>query len=461
MRRPEAMVRRGKSVPPLGILVEQLATQWGLDFLGERQERLLHVLQEKESQAPHPPHSGNDTTDLAILLPQLVVGETYFQRDPETMDALLNQFLTPLIARRRESGQRYLRLWSAACCTGEEAYTLMFAVEDLLGAEREHWQLEIFASDLNPAFVAHAEQGVYGDYAFRQSSPAWRARYFTPFGKAWQLQPAWHGQIRFMVDNLVQPACGSLTEGNFDLILCRNVLMYFTQSAVSKAISRLLALRAPEGLLVVAAAEAGLARNAGWQGELLGQGYAVANRRLETQPITQALERRLPIPAPRPRPIQRSGTEPPQKVPVSMAANPLEAIAGTNLADRLATIRRLADQGQRQEAEQSCRSLILAEPLCIQPYWLLALYRFEAGDPDEALACLRKLHYLDPAFALAPYLEAQIYQRLGQRTAAARAKRSCLHILAEQADDQPVTEGEGLSAVQLRQLCLALDVEQP
>ncbi|HEY9103435.1 CheR family methyltransferase [Chitinimonas sp.] len=434
-----------------------MATQIGLDFLGERQERLLHALQRSAHQ-PAP----DEPADIAILLPHLVVGETYFQRDPETLNVVLNDFLAPLLQRRRHEGRRQLKLWSAACCTGEEAYTLLFAIDELLGEERDAWQVDFLATDLNPAFITHAEQGIYSDYAFRQSTPAWRARYFSPLGKAWRLQAGWRGRIRFAVDNLVQPAPGGQIETGFDLILCRNVLMYFTPAAVIKAVSLLLAQCAEDGLLLVAAAEAGLVRSAGWNGELLGQGYAVAKRRQETepnQPVVQARPRPVPVTKPA-RQKPRAALERPAPhvaKPVPMAAE----ISQADIAAQLLVIRQQADQGLHNEAERGCRELIRQAPFCIAPYWLLALYRFEAGDLNEALAYLRKLHYLDPDFALAPYLEAQIHQRLGQHAAAARTKRHCLRILANLADDKLIPEGDGLSAVQLRQLCLALPVEQP
>ncbi|GAB3248954.1 CheR family methyltransferase [Chitinimonas naiadis] len=464
MRHTEAMTRSASSGVPLGGLAKQLAADTGLDFSGEKEEKLRAALRLAASQSDDPVSTQRDwtTEQLAELLPHLVVGETYFQRDQETLATLQADFLRPLLARRRSEGRYQLRLWSAACCTGEEAYTLLFSLHELLGDELDAWHIDLLATDLNPAFIAHAERGLFGEYAFRQSSPAWRQRYFTPRGKGWQLAPYWRDRVQFKVHNLAD--AGPPDEwGSFDLILCRNVLMYFTPTAIAQVLAKLVALKTREGRLILTAAEAGLVSAAGWDGEMLGLGYAVTDRRVQAPTAILPPERRRPLP-PRPvapPPVRARKTPPSPHRPAKVTPG-REALAedSPELRQQIEAIRALANSGQMKEAETLCKSMVKASPLYTTPYWLLALYQFESGQLEAALSNLQRLAYLNPDFVLATYLEAQIQVTLGRQAQAGKAKRLCLQMLARQQDDAPIDEGDGLSAGQLRQLCLALRVEQ-
>ncbi|MEH6459016.1 CheR family methyltransferase [Chitinimonas sp. JJ19] len=433
-------------------LAQRIAAELGLDFFDSRQARLRSALQQARLTT-----ADTGTLPLATLLPHLVVGETYFQRDPETWQALQQDILQPLLQRRSLAGERSLRIWSAACCTGEEAYTLLFCLADLLGPALDDWQLTLLATDINPAFIAHAQAGWYGDYAFRQSTPAWRGRYFSRAGKGWRVTPPWRSRIRFAVHNLAlhdYSVADPAVQG-YDLILCRNVLMYLTPLATGMALQQLQARLAPEGILLLAAAEAGLAQAAGFGGRLLGLGYGIAH---ESAAVRPAPPPALATPAPQPPhpspPRPRKPQVEPPVLPVAASAPP-----PATYEDYLSQAQAQADRGELGAAGASCQQAMQLAPLRLEAYWLLALTLDAASRPEAALAVLDKLAYLAPELAMVPYLASQLYLRLGQAEQAERQRQHSLQVLAGQDEQTLVMLGDGMSVAQLRQLCLGLGAQ--
>ncbi|MND44205.1 Chemotaxis protein methyltransferase Cher2 [compost metagenome] len=289
----------------LEVLLHKVHQHLGLDFSGARRGELLRrfrLLALEQGQADLVgwlealAFAEWNEAQVQALTPVFTVGETYFRRDAEAFEWLARQHLGPLIARRREQGYRHLRIWSAACCTGEEAYSLLFLLDDLLGKERSSWSIELFASDLNQTFLERAEQGRYGQNAFRRNEDEFRRRHFQAEGRYWRVRPAWRGRIRFFRHNLVQGRLPNAEKGlaELDLVLCRNVLMYFSPEQSAGALCRLLSCLTAEGLLLLSAVEAGLATQAGFNGFWAGSNYALRpGSRVPSRPAV------VPLPLPR------------------------------------------------------------------------------------------------------------------------------------------------------------------
>ncbi|PHV12854.1 CheR family methyltransferase [Chitinimonas sp. BJB300] len=450
----------------LPALVERIATVLGLDFSEDRLPRLVAALEQARRDGltiPTLSLMDKSGTQLSPLLPYLVVGETYFQRDLTPQGAIGQTLLQPLLQQRKQAGDLRLRCWNTACCTGEEAYTLLLCLDVLLGTDLANWQLDLLATDINPNFIAHAKTGRYNEYAFRQSDPAWRAQYFIPDGQRWKLAQAWRDRICFATHNLADPDYRLADGGNYDLILCRNVLMYLTPAAVQHILRQLQSRLTPNGYLLLSAAEAGLANNAGFVGELLGLSYAIRSTDFPGHKLPFSYQTDTHCP-PSTSPVKTASRHHLQHhqqrpTPKRLRVEPTHIQDSTSAFERcLQRGKQLADQGQLAEAEASCLQALQLNPLAIAPYWLLALVNDAAGQYPLALQRLKKLSYLEPDFVLAPYLEAQICSRLGQVSQAIRARTRCLQILESMGDRQEIPYGDGLSAAQLRQLCLALEV---
>jgi len=151
------------------------------------------------------------------------IGETYFFRNAAQFQALRDQVLPELIARRRANGFKQIRVWSAGCATGEEPYSLAILLGELL-PDLADWSITILATDINQEFLERARQGVYRASAFRNETPDdLRDRYFKPVEGGWQLDPAIRRMVTFGHLNLVSddyPSFETNTTG-LDLIVCR------------------------------------------------------------------------------------------------------------------------------------------------------------------------------------------------------------------------------------------------
>src|SRR5882672_2540005 len=193
---------------------------------------------------------------LHTLASHLTVGETYFFRERKTFDALAQRILPELIRLRRGREPR-LRLWSAACSTGEEPYSLAILVRQLLPDWRD-WHVTILATDINERFLRKAVAGVYGEWSFRESPPGFKERYFAPTSDGrFAIAPEIRNCVSFAHMNLAQDCFPSLTidTDSMDVIFCRNVLIYFTASHARKLAKNLRHALVDEGWLAVSPSE--------------------------------------------------------------------------------------------------------------------------------------------------------------------------------------------------------------
>lgn len=184
--------------------------------------------------------------EMAKLVEVLLVHETYFFRELPPLVQLVDTCLVPTVQARGRA-----RVWSAACSTGEEPYTLA-----MLLAEREVLsQVEIVATDISPQTVARARLGRHGPRSLREPrSPSLVARYLEVGPRGITVAPVIRDAVRFDTFNLVDEAPRPEL-GLFDAVLCRNVLIYFDDKEILRVIERIGAHLAPGGLLAVGVAE--------------------------------------------------------------------------------------------------------------------------------------------------------------------------------------------------------------
>lgn len=179
----------------------------------------------------------------------LSVQETYFWREIDQVKALVQTLVPQWFDRNRGST---LRIWSAACATGEEPLTIAMALNEAGWFERG--PIEILASDASTNAIQRARQGVYRDRAFRNLSGHLRERYFEKDGPAWRIKPDIHSRVKWGVANLMDES-QLVQMANADFIFCRNVFIYFSESAISRAVRSFGKFIRPPGYLFVGAAE--------------------------------------------------------------------------------------------------------------------------------------------------------------------------------------------------------------
>jgi chemotaxis protein methyltransferase CheR len=178
----------------------------------------------------------------------LSVQETYFWREFDQVRALVQT----LVPQWKEQGGSTLRIWSAACATGEEPLTIAMALNEAGWFEKA--SIEILASDASTKAIERAKQGVYKERAFRNLPPPLRERYFEPDGSNWRIKSDIHSRVNWGLANLMDER-QIAPFATADFIFCRNVFIYFSETAIGRAVRSFSRYLRPPGYLFVGAAE--------------------------------------------------------------------------------------------------------------------------------------------------------------------------------------------------------------
>jgi chemotaxis protein methyltransferase CheR len=241
------------------LLTGLIESRFGLCFPGIRREILesrLHArLRELHLESYHEyyrylrahPEREAEFVQLAC---RITNNETYFFREAHHFEVLTREIVPPLLPQLRS---RPLRLLSAGCSSGEEAYSLAITLQNA-GLDRAGVAWEIDACDVNPERIARARAGVYEESALRACDAETRARYFTQTGRSYRLKDHHRTGVRFLEVNLAVPGA-LLAVGAYDAILCRNLLIYFGPEAFDGLIRQFAGWLRPGGYLLLGHAE--------------------------------------------------------------------------------------------------------------------------------------------------------------------------------------------------------------
>jgi chemotaxis protein methyltransferase CheR len=193
-----------------------------------------------------------DDTDalMTAVVEAMTTNETFFFRDKTPFENFRSAVLPALLGSRRAS--RTIRIWSAAASTGQEPYSLAMALKEMEGSVAG-WRIEIIATDLASGVLAKAQAGIYSQFEVQRGLPIQLLiKYFTKVGDMWQIAPEIRAMVKFKQLNLLADFSAL---GTFDLIFCRNVLIYFDQETKISLLNRLGRITASDGYLVLGAAE--------------------------------------------------------------------------------------------------------------------------------------------------------------------------------------------------------------
>jgi chemotaxis protein methyltransferase CheR len=325
---------------------------------------------------------------LERLIDEITINETFFFRQRDELDAIEWRALHDAAA---DTGSATIRVWVAACATGEEAYTLAMLASEAFGTSDP--PVSILATDISTDALERARQGRYRGRTVRTLDDHMRDRYFVPDGDGVAVGEPLRRMVEFRRHNLVNDSVPAPAGRQFDLIACRNVLIYFDVETVERAILTLERALAPGGVLVLGAAD-----------RLCDSARRLARpdgpRRTPAAPPRRELRRPL-------------GRDEPQLTPAPELANALEA----------------ANEGSLRDAVGITERMLEANPLDADAYFVRGLAELGLGDTDAAVASLRRALYVDPSFALAAFKLARAHELRGDRDAAARAYEQALHTL--------------------------------
>jgi chemotaxis protein methyltransferase CheR len=438
--------------------------------------------------------------ELEILASHLTVGETYFFREPETY-RLLETRILPALTREKRGGYRSLRFWSAGCATGEEAYSLAILLREQL-PDLQDWNVTILATDINPRFLRKAAEGVYTEWSFRGVPARIRESYFTNAGQGrCRISSDIRRMVAFSYLNLVEDPYPALTSGTnaMDLILCRNVLMYFDTARMRRVIDGLHNCLVDGGWLVVSAVETSASLYQAFE-TTCWQGVTVYRRRSSSgarpsapgaPPVTAVESTDLAAlasaaPAPDLPPIERpvdlvseaaaaastAATPDPREAAKALFRRGLYAEATEQLGPALARdhsdpqamsmmARALANQGRLHDATEWCERAIAADKLNAEHRLLLAGIQQERGQSNEAELSLKHALYLDPELALAHFALGNIARRAGRLAESDRHFANALSSLEGHGAEDVLPEPDGITAGRLREIIEAVTGARP
>jgi chemotaxis protein methyltransferase CheR len=324
---------------------------------------------------------------VARLIEEVTVKETSYLRDRAQLESIDWKML---LRAAHSRGNDHVRVWTAPCATGEEAYSLaMLACEAFAPAPAP---VRILATDISAGALAGASRGIYGARSVRGLDAAMRARYFREEAGGLVVGEQLRSLVRFAQHNLVSDPFPPLGEAPFDLILCRNVLIYFDGETVARVLASFERALAPSGTLVLGAADALCA-----SASRLAQGPGATT-----------------IPTSRPR---RSRSD-------RLLRRPLGRLPA-DVADRAAP----GDLRSPEEVIAHTSQLIAEDPLDAAAHFQRGLAELESGDPAAAVASLRRALYAEPRLGLAAFKLGGAYEELGDLAAARRAYEQSLRTL--------------------------------
>jgi chemotaxis protein methyltransferase WspC len=340
-------------------------------------------------------HVRGSELETQELIEALVVPETWFFRDRNAFDALTREVLPSL---RKTQPDRVLNILSLPCATGEEPFSIAMALLDA-GFAADGFQID--ACDISLRAIAFAQAATYGRNSFRGNELGFRGRKFDQTASGYRLHDDVRRKVRFAQANVLLDSSFAIGR-QYDVIFCRNMLIYFDRRNQQRAVQALARLLASQGILFIGASEsAPLLSNGFVSARLPGAcafrkaADAVARKSapsIAQSPVAAPTRTVVPLQPRRTRSNAGSGVESPPAVGVGEPA-----ICAAINQDWIAAAQQLADRGELAAAMQLCdRNLNAAGP-CAQAFYLKALLHDAFGQSTDAIAHYRKALYLDPS----------------------------------------------------------------
>lgn len=383
------------------------------------------------------------------LIRALMIGETYFFRSRVHLDVLRSTILPDLLTRSPEP-----ILWNPGCATGEETYSLAITLQETLQ------RFQLLGTDVNRAALELAERGIYRPWAFRHTDAAFQQTHFHPAEDGWEITPRLRSAVQFRWRNLLSgPPLRQV-----DVIVCSNVLLYFSEDAARRAEEVFFNALTPGGWLILGQSEALRADRAQWVTHLFSGAVVYQKAAAPTAEPPRAVYH-----APNPRP-----GIPAAEVLVGDAlyARAVEAVRLKRYADAEHLLASLildkgqdarphvlraciyANLGQPDRARQELDAALRLNPLMADAYYLKAMLDLEDGDELRAQSSLRSALYCQRGHPLAGLILGHLHLGQGDRLSARRVWRDVLDALEPLPLDAPVSDVSDWTAASLRDFLL-------
>lgn len=427
-------------------------------------------------------NSKNGSVELDCLINTLTIGETHFFRNSSQFDVLFSKVLPQII--KRKGHMKTLRIWSAGCASGEEPYSIAMMLREIL-PDIDDWSITILGTDINTEVLARARIAVYSEWAFReQRAKQLKFRYFTKKGNRYALTPEIRQMVTFSQLNLVGETYPSYeTNTTFlDLILCRNVSIYFTPGITQEVVDRFYDSLNDRGWLVIGHSEHSITtynqfKLHNFPDSILYQkvdDYSlVPEEKDEVSLFGVQIEPEAPlfpeIPSPPPtaEPLEPRQIElPEEEDPIEEAQMLLEYGQAEKACELLHDLieggakkagvyvllgKAYASLASWDQAEYWCLLATELDKLALEAYYTLSLVLQHQEKFDSALDAMKKVVYIDRHFVLGHFSLASLYQGNQQTSLAQKSLDNAIRLLDGCDQDELVEGPGGITAGRLRQ----------
>ncbi|NQT61036.1 MAG: hypothetical protein HQ557_18870 [Bacteroidetes bacterium] len=437
-----------------------------------------------------------------VLNSYLTIGETYFFRDSKIWEFLEKHVLVEMI-HNKKGRDKHIRIWSAGCSTGEEPFSIAVLLARLL-PDLKDWDLYIMATDSNTRALEKASTGVYTDWSFRDPPPWLQCTFFNKAGeKSYQILPEIKNMVCFSDLNLITDSypSTSLPTQEMDIIMCKNVLMYYPKKKAHKIIQQLYRCLTEDGWLIVSAVETQLLSSFPFRRiDVNGMSFFQKVDNKINVPISNNLKESpqdkvnsLPdsetnksseLFAPLINGIAIDGEQVMsgkqmhsayekakdmyQKGKISEAEELLlQSLANAHRSNTdscgeeytlLAEL--YANQGRLEEALQWSKKAIVKDNINPEVHYLDALINLESGERKEAVKALRRVIYLDPNFAMAHFTLGNLLKSEDRKEDSMRHFRNALRIVSIQPKEKELDKVDGMTAGRLVEVISIIMAEE-
>ncbi|RPI35299.1 MAG: hypothetical protein EHM70_00070 [Chloroflexota bacterium] len=435
-----------------------------------------------------------DTANRGVVLERLAnaltICETHFFRDEPQFNALYTQVLPEIIARRQ--ALRTIRIWSAGCASGEEPYSIAMMLRELLD-DVDNWSITILGTDINTQAIERARLGIFREWAFREErARRLQSRYFQALGDRYALIPEVRRMVTFTHMNLSEDCYPSYATNTtfMDLILCRNVTIYFDDHLTRHVMDRFFQCNIDGGWLVLGHSEPSAAANRAYQ----PRNFPGAVLYQKEEQAASQVTGRVPVRKVILNSIHQANTPTPRKAPVDLARkpeavcfsapqqlDPMEALeqardllsygrseeardlllphsssSGTSAYVAALLGKAYANLGDWPNAERWCQEAIRMDPLSIEAHYTLSLVQQHLDKLDASIESMRKVVYIDRKHVLGHFSLASLYHQKGQIPQALKALDNARAMLDELPGDLVLPDSDGVTAGRLRDGVLRL-----
>lgn len=386
-----------------------------------------------------------DKSKADLCTHYLTIGETYFFREPRAFE-LVSNYAREKIAAFGAQNTR-LRIWSAGCCTGEEAYSIAMALRQSV-PQLPARQISILGTDINGRHLQFAQAGMYRQWSFRNFDPALQKLYFSTADEGqYQLNKEIREMVKFSELNLASRVYPSIaTSMNaMDIIFCRNVLMYFSRDQAKNVIQRFHLCLADGGWLIVSPSEASAELFSGLAG--VYHPDAIFFKKTGPRNASAAAGQGLPGIG------KASGGNAGDRVPKQAVSADTAVLPSATVVRPAQPARSKAEKPQTDGHTAGSLSAATNDasltPMA-EHYHAKALTAMDAGDHGDAMQNLKRVLYLQPDSIIAHYLMGVALSGQGRHDTAEKQFDTVLGLLAAIADEDVVPASDGLSAAYLR-----------